>query len=90
MNLSNLPVKTHEEAIKLKKVVHDFIPSQYHEKIEFSFQIFDTEQTKKLKGWRMGFSTFTMDGTNSFLKVLESKPNPKKRKYYEPYASYTK
>ena len=50
MNLSNLPVKTHEEALKLKKTVADFIPLQYHETIEFSFQIFDTEQLKKLEG----------------------------------------
>ncbi len=49
-DMINLPAKTHEEAIKLKKVVADFIPSQYHEKIEFSFQIFDTEQIKKLEG----------------------------------------
>ena len=28
----------------------------------------------------MGFSTFTMDDTNNFLKVSESKPNPKKGK----------
>lgn len=80
MNLANLPLKTYEEAIKLKKIVADFIPSQYHEKIEFSFQIFDAEQIKKLEGWRMGFSTFTIDDTNNFVKVLESKPNPKKGK----------
>ena len=80
MNLSTLPVKTHEEAIKLKKVVADFIPSQYHEKIEFSFQIFDTEQPKKKEGWRIGFSTFTINQDNTFGKVLESKPNPKKEK----------
>ena len=48
MNLSNLPAKTHEEAIKLKKTVYAFVPQQYHKTIEFSFQIFDTEQTKKL------------------------------------------
>ena len=50
MNLSTLPVQTYEEAIKLKKTVTDFIPQQYHETIEFSFQVFDTEQIKKLEG----------------------------------------
>ena len=43
MKFLNLPVKTHEEAIKLKQAVYDFVPQQYHETIEFSFQIFDTE-----------------------------------------------
>ena len=88
MNLSNLPVKTHEEAVKLKKTVADFIPSQYHETIEFSFQtnfvcsetkgfqVFDTEQIKKLKGWRMGFSTFTIDEATNFVSVPEIATNP--------------
>ena len=80
MNLDNLPAKTHEEAVKLIKTVNGFVPQQYHETLEFSFQIFDSEQTKKLEGWRMGFSTFTIDDTNNFVKVLESKPNPKEGK----------
>jgi hypothetical protein len=50
MKSPNLPAKTHEEAIKLKTAVYNFVPQQYHETIEFSFQIFDTEQLEKLEG----------------------------------------
>jgi hypothetical protein len=72
----NLPAKTHEEAIKLKKIVYDFVPQQYHETIEFSFQIFDTKQLEKKEGWRMGFSTFTIDEASNFVSVPEIAPNP--------------
>ena len=43
MKSPNLPAKTHEEAVKLKQAVYAFVPQQYHGTIEFSFQIFDTE-----------------------------------------------
>ena len=72
----NLPIKTHQQATVLIKLVYDFVPKHHHSKIEFSFQIFDSEQPKKLEGWRVGFSTFTMDDTNNFESVPETKVNP--------------
>lgn len=72
----NLPIKTHQQATVLIKLVYDFVPKHYHSKIEFSFQIFDSKQPIKLEGWRVGFSTFTMDHTNNFESVPETKPNP--------------
>lgn len=74
--MANLPAKTHEEEIKLKKTVYDFVPQQYHETIEFSFQIFDTKQFEKKEGWRIGFSTFTIDEATNFVSVPEIAPNP--------------
>ena len=75
-DMANLPAKTHEEEIKLKKTVYDFVPQQYHETIEFSFQIFDTKQFEKKEGWRIGFSTFTIDEATNFVSVPEIAPNP--------------
>ena len=46
----NLPIKSHLEATALIKLVYDFVPKHHHSKIEFSFQIFDSGQPKKLEG----------------------------------------
>ena len=35
------------------------------------FEIFDTEQPKKYEGWRMEFSTFSINENNIFIKVEE-------------------
>lgn len=70
----------YKQAADLKMNVLNFLPAHLHHNIEFSFQIFDKEQTNKLPGWRWGFSTFRIDATNHLCPVPESKPHPEKGK----------
>lgn len=70
----------YKQAADLKMNVLNFLPAHLHNNIEFSFQIFDKEQTNKLPGWRWGFSTFRIDAKNHLRPVPESKPHPEKGK----------
>ena len=70
----------YKQAADLKMNVLNFLPAHLHHNIEFSFQIFDKEQTNKLPGWRWGFSTFRIDAANHLCPVPESKAHPEKGK----------
>ena len=50
MPTPNLPQQAHTQATSLINIAYDFVPQQYHKKIEFSFQIFDSQQPTKKKG----------------------------------------
>ena len=45
----NAPKDAHNQAITLIKTVYDFLPEHYHQQIEFSFQIPDS-QAEKING----------------------------------------
>ena len=74
--LVNAPKDAHSQAITLIKTVYDFLPERYHQQIEFSFQIPDS-QAEKINGWRFGFHTY--NPLQNFKVVPEILPVPGKR-----------
>ena len=74
--LVNAPKDAHSQAITLIKTVYDFLPERYHQQIEFSFQIPDS-QAEKINGWRFGFHTY--NPLQNFEVVPEILPVPGKR-----------